>query len=587
MSSSKNSNSDLEGSTFRLLLRSLRYLKPYWRLQLCCLFVAILVAILSLVTPWINKLLIDDVLIAGDISGLKLICLLFLGAYIFQSGLGILQTYLYAIVSGRAVLDLRRDLFNRLQSLSITYYQKKQTGYLIALFTSDISAMRVLYTSTLVRLVTDIIRFLVLVVVMYLIHPTLMLIALICLPFYGLFMMIVGKPIRSASAEVQEHRAKVTGELQEKISGIREIKAFVREKAQGLIVLDAFRKLFRSRVKLSVINSLASISGLVSAVGMILVIWFGGKDVINHEMQMGVFIAFLGYMGRLFGPVNTFLSINNNIHSAMGAANRVFNVMDSIPDLKMTVNSKKLKDLKKNIEFRNVSFSYPDCNEEVIDSFSFNISPGQTVALVGSSGSGKTTIAMLLLRFYDPIAGSILVGGCDLRDINLEWFRERTGIVFQNPFLFNMSVRDNIIFGKPDANDNEIIRAAEVAYASEFIAKLPEGFDTIIGERGVSLSGGQQQRLSIARAMVKEPDLVILDEATSALDTESENLVQKAMEYLLKGRTNIVIAHRLSTVKNANTIVVVEKGRIVEKGNYSELIECKGRFWELQNTLWK
>lgn len=585
--SSKNGNLNSEGSTFRLLLRSLCYLKPYWRLQLLCLVVAVLLAILSLVTPWINKLLIDDVLIAGDIGGLKLICLFFLGAYLFQSGLGILQAYLYAKVGGGAVLDLRRDLFNHLQSLSISYYQKKKTGSIIALFTSDISTMNGLYTSTLVRLVTDTIRFLVLVVVMYLIHPTLTLIALICLPFYGFFMKIVGKPIRAASAQVQENRAEATGELQEKISGIREINAFVREKAQGLIVVNAFRKLYRSMVKLSVINSLASISGLVSALGMILVIWFGGKDVISHEMQMGVFIAFLGYMVRLFGPVNTFLSINNSIHSAMGAANRVFDAMDNSHQLKMNENPKKYDNLKKIIEFRDISFRYPDSNEKVIDNFSLYISQGQSVALVGSSGSGKTTIAMLMLRFYDPQAGSILVDGCDLRDLDLEWFRQRTGIVFQDPFLFNMSVRDNIIFGKPDADDNEVIRAAEAAYASEFIAKLPKGFDTIIGERGVSLSGGQQQRLAIARAIVKEPDLVILDEATSALDTESENLVQKAMEHLLEGRTNIVIAHRLSTVKNADTIVVMEKGKIAEKGSYSELIEQKGRFWELQSTLWE
>ncbi|MBD3278214.1 MAG: ATP-binding cassette domain-containing protein, partial [Candidatus Aegiribacteria sp.] len=390
------------GSTLKLLYRSLQYLKPYWKLQLFCLFVALLLAVLSLINPWINKLLIDDVLIAGDIDGLKLICLLFLSAYILQSGLSILQAYLYAKVGGSAVLDLRRDLFNHLQSLSISYYQKKKTGGIIALFTSDISTMRGLYTSTLVRLVTDAIRFFVLVVVMYLIHPSLTLIALLCLPFYGFFMKVVGRPIRKASAKVQEYRAEATGDLQEKISGIREIKAFVREKVQGMEMINSFRKLFKASVKLSVINSLASISGLVSAIGLILIIWFGGKDVINNEMQMGVFIAFLGYMGRLFGPVNTFLSVNNSIHAAMGAANRVFSVMDSRPQLKMTEKPRKLDNLKKTIEFRDVFFSYSETGEIIIDGFSLSILPGKTVALVGSSGSGKTTLAMLLLRFYDP-----------------------------------------------------------------------------------------------------------------------------------------------------------------------------------------
>ena len=276
MVSKNRTEEDKNNKTLYLLFRSLHYLKPYWKLQLGCMFVAILLAGVSLVNPWINKLMIDDVLIAGDINGLKLICLFFLGAYLIQSLLSILQAYFYARVGGSAVLDLRQDLFNHLQSLSISYYQKKKIGGIIALFTSDISTMRGLYTSTLVQLLTDAIRFVVLVVVMYLIHPSLTLIALLSLPFYGFFMKIVGKPIRRASSKVQENRGEATAELQEKLSGIREIKAFVREKAQSLSMLESFRNLFKSRVKLSVIRSLASISGLVSAVGLILVIWFGG-----------------------------------------------------------------------------------------------------------------------------------------------------------------------------------------------------------------------------------------------------------------------------------------------------------------------
>ena len=300
---------------------------------------------------------------------------------------------------------------------------------------------------------------------------------------------------------------------------------------------------------------------------------------------MGVFIAFLGYMGRLFGPVSTFLSINTSIHAAMGAADRVFNVLDTNPDLRIAANPKKLDHLKKQIEFRNVSFSYTGNDEEVINNFSLKISPGEFVALVGSSGSGKTTLAMLLLRYYDPNSGSILFDGYNLRELDLDWFRGRVGIVFQDPFLFNLSLKENIIFGHPDATEKDIENAAEAAYALDFIQKLPDGFETIIGERGVSLSGGQQQRLAIARAMIKEPDLVILDEATSALDTESEILVQKAMEHLLEGRTSIIIAHRITTVRNADMIVVLEDGSLSEKGTYAELMNRKGRFWQLQHKL--
>lgn len=574
-------------TTIQLLFRSLLYLKPYWKLQLICLLVAIFVAIISLVNPWINKLLIDDVLIAGDINGLKIICILFLGAYLLQSILSILQAYLYAKVGGSAVLDLREDLYDHLQSLSISYYHKTRIGRIIALFTSDISNMQGLYTSILVKLITDVLRFLVLIVVMSLINFSLTLIAVACLPFYGYFMRIVGKPIRRASSEVQESRAGVTADLQENLSGIREVKAFVREKAQSVSMLESFRILFKSIVKLSVISSLGSISGLISAIALILVIWFGGKDVINGTMQMGVFIAFLGYMGRLFGPVNTFVSINSKIHAAMGAANRIFTVMDKRPNLAISENPKRLENLNTEIEFRNVSFSYNQEDEHIINDISLRISPGESISLVGSSGSGKTTLAMLLLRYFDPDRGSILFGGCDLRELDLNWFRRRVGIVFQDPFLFNMSIQDNIAFGFPEANDKEIQKVAEAAYAFEFISKLPDGFNTIIGEKGISLSGGQQQRLAIARAMLKKPDLVILDEATSALDTESENLVQQAMKHLLEGRTDIIIAHRLSTVRNADRIIVVEEGRIIEEGSFDYLLERKGRFWELQSSLAK
>lgn len=580
-------NTNTHNTTIKLLIRSLCYLKPYWKLQLFCLLVAILLAVISLVNPWISKLLIDNVLIAGDINGLKIVCLLIFGAYLLQSIFSVLQTYLYAKVGGSAVLDLREDLYNHLQSLSISYHHKTKTGETIALFTSDISTMQGLYTNTLVRLITDVLRFIVLLVVMNLINSSLTLIAVMSLPFYGYFMRIVSKPIRHASSKVQENRSESTANLQEKLSGIREIKAFVQEKVQSESMLISFTELFKSRVKLSVINSLASISVLISGVGLILVIWFGGKNVINGTMQMGVFIAFMGYMASLFGPVNTFVSINNSIHVAMGAANRVFKVMDKRSNLIISDHPKILENLKTVIEFRNVNFSYNRADDQIIKDFSLSITPGETIALVGSSGSGKTTLAMLLLRYFDPDSGSILIDGCDLKEIDLEWLRSRIGMVFQNPFLFNMSVKENIAFGLPEADEVEILRAAEGAYALEFISKLPNGLDTIVGERGVSLSGGQQQRLAIARAILKKPDIVILDEATSALDTESENLVQKAMAHLLEDRTDIIIAHRISTIVNANNIVVLENGKLVEKGTYTELVQNKGRFWQLQNTLHK
>ncbi len=391
--------------TFHLLKRSLHYLKPYWRIQSVCLLVATVLAVLSLVNPWINKLLIDDVLLAGNISGLKIVCALFLGAYLIRSGFGVLQSYLYAKVGGSAILDLREDLYNHLQTLSLPYFQTNKIGNIIALFNSDISTMQGLYTSTIVRLITDTFRFAALLIVMFLINTTLTWIALICLPFYGYFMKMIAKPIRHASAHVQEQRADSTGELQEKLSGIREIKAFVQEESQGQSISKTFMNLFRARVRLSVIGALGGISGLISAIGFLLIIWFGGKEVINGTMLTGVFIAFIGYMGNLFGPVNTFVSINTSIHTSMGAAKRVFHVLDQKPNIEAAINPRLIDRIEGFIEFRNVSFQYNENSEYAIRNLSLKISPGESIALVGSSGSGKTTMAMLLLRFYDPDEG--------------------------------------------------------------------------------------------------------------------------------------------------------------------------------------
>lgn len=575
----------MKPNTLSLLLRSLKYLKPYLKQQILCFMIAVLLAVLSLVHPWINKLLIDNVLLAGDINGLKLVCMLFAGTYILQAGLGVLQGYFYAKVGGGAVLDLRRNLYNHLQTLSIPFFHANKTGSLIASFTSDIAAMQGLYTSTIIGLVTGMLQFSALVVVMILINPNLTMIALVCLPLYLLLIKKIGKPIRNASERVQEQRAKTTGELQEKISGIREIKAFVGEEPHSQSMVSSFRDLLNLRIRLTVVGALSNVSGIISTIGFILIIWFGGRQVIAGTMQLGVFIAFLGYMARLYGPIHTFVSLSSSVQTSMGAAKRVFKILDRKPEIMISLNPVVITQIRGHIELKDVSFSYNSDNFYAVRNISVQIRPGETLALVGSSGSGKTTLAMLLMRFYDPDSGMLMIDGYDLRELDLEKYRKQIGVVFQDPFLFNASVIENISLGNPDADLEAIKEAADASYATEFISELPEKFNTIIGERGVTLSGGQQQRLAIARAILKDPRLVILDEATSALDTESEKLVQKAMNHLLKNRTNIVIAHRLSTVKNATGIAVLEKGVIVEQGSYSNLMNKKGRFWEFHRII--
>lgn len=570
-----------KNEVLNILKRSFSYLKPYWPLQLACFGVAAVLAVLSLVQPWINKLLIDDVLIAGDIDGLKLICLLILLAYLLRSGFNVLLSYLYSRVGGSAVYDLRKSLYDHMQSLSLPFFHRKRTGELIASFTSDISRMRSLYTSTIVNLLTDTLRFGALLVAMLLINARLTLIAGLSLPLYGYFMKRIGRPIRKASREVQERRAAATGELQEKISGIREIKAFVGEAIHSDMISKSFRDLFRAGVRHAVVGAMGGVTGLISAIAFVLVFWFGGRQVIAEEMKMGMFIAFIGYMGRLFGPVHTFVSLNTKIHSSVSAAKRVFAVIDESPQVKLATDPNKIRRINGPIIFDNVSFTYPGNSESTLDRINLDVAHGEMVAVTGASGSGKTTLAMLLQRFYDPTSGRILVNGIDLRDIDLASYRERIGVVFQDAFLFDTSVKDNISFGKPEATDEEICRAAEAACASEFIESLPQGMDTVIGERGVSLSGGQRQRIAIARAILGNPDLVILDEATSALDKESEKYVQVALQRLFHDRTGLVIAHRLSTIVNSDKIAFMRDGTLVEMGSYEHLMSVKGHFHSL------
>ena len=549
-------------------------------MQLASFFIAIIFAVLALVNPWINKLLIDNVLLSGDVSGLKLICFLFAGSFLVRAVCGILQNYLYAKVGGWAVFDMRKDLYNHMQSLSIPFFHANKTGKLIASFTSDISLMQGLYTSTIVTLITDSLQFVTLVVVMMFINQRLTWIALLCLPFYAVLVKKIGKPIREASESVQSQRAQTTGELQEKLSGMREIQAFVCEGFQSNAINSSFARLLSLRIRLTLIGSLGSLSGIISAFGLILLIWLGGNQVISGSMEIGVFIAYLAYMGRLFGPVDTFVSINNSIQIAMGAAKRVFEMLDTKPEIEESLNPEILLSMRGSLELRNVSFSYASNDINALQDVSLVVEPGQTIALVGSSGAGKTTMAMLLMRYYDPTSGSIFIDGKDLRLLKLDEYRRQIGIVFQDPFLFNASIFDNIALGNPDANIEMVKKAAEASYANEFISELPEKYETVIGERGVTLSGGQQQRLAIARVILKNPRLVILDEATSALDTESEKLVQKAMNHLLEDRTSVIIAHRLSTVRAATNIVVLQEGKIIEIGNYDQLLEKKGRFYD-------
>lgn len=537
-----------------LLLRTLVFLKPWLGWHGLGLLLTFLSAALALVQPWVSRLLIDKVLIQGDTRMLVHICFAYFGAVVLGSLVGMAMSVLFSWVGQSAAIDLRMALYRKLNTLSMAFSGRKRLGELMAGFTSDIPVMQGLYSSTLSTAVSEVIRFFVVLVVMITINPGLTMLAVPSIPLFAVIIALAGTMIKKASSEVQEKRAFFTATLQEQLSGLRTAAAFNLQDREGDKFHGSMKDLMHSSIRLTVKGFVFNAGSLLASTTLILVIWLGGNQVIRGEMQVGVLIAFISYFGMLFGPVGSIAGIASQILKAMGAAERVFSVIDTEPAVQDSPEAADLKDPAGMIEFRNVVFQYSP-GTPVIRDFSEIIRPGETVAVTGDSGAGKSTIVSLLLRFYDPAEGDILIDGKNLKDLTLDSLRSNIGVVFQNPYLYHCSVADNIGIGKPGSSIEEIMDAAGAAHAHEFIRGLPEGYDTIVGERGSSLSGGQVQRIALARVFLKDPPIVILDEATSALDSGSEEKIQDAVKHLLKNRTCIIIAHRQSSVDTADRIL--------------------------------
>ena len=564
-------------------MRLLAYIKPYTRRLALAVVCIIMAAGANLYLPWIIKDMIDDVLMSKDMVMLNLIAA---GILVVMFTRGVFyygQSYLVSYVGQRVIIDVRSVLFRKFQRMSLSYYDKQQTGTVMSYITNDVAVMQSAIVDNLIELVTEGSILIGSLAMMIYLDWKLSLLTLMTIPLVGFAMKIFGRKLKRSSTVIQERVAEITSLLQESISAIRVVKSFVRESYEIKRFEEQNWRNFQAAMKNVKLSSLLTPTvEFLAAIAVTFIVWFGGYEVVNEVITAGELVAFLTYAVNLANPVKRLSRVYAAIQKAMAAADRVFAVMDLNEKITDVPNAKPLPPIKGKVEFKDITFSYKE-GQPAIQHISLKAEPGQMIALVGPSGSGKSTIANLIPRFYDVDSGVITIDDHDIRQVTADSLREQIGLVPQETMLFSTSVMENIRYGRLEATDEEVIEAAKAANAEEFIKELPEGYDTKLGERGLNLSGGQRQRLAIARAILKNPRVLILDEATSALDTESEKIVQDALDNLMVGRTSFVIAHRLSTIFNADQIFVVENGHLREHGTHEELLAAGGLYSNLYN----
>lgn len=561
--------------TTHALWRAYQYLRPYWRLILGAYLATLAAQGISLIVPQVIRWIIDQgirqqnlSLLAGSAAGLLVITLI---KGIFTYGVGVWSE----TASQSVAFDLRNDIQRKLTSLSFSFHDSTETGELLSRAVQDVERIRFLTGRATLRIIEAITMLIGTVVILFWMQPRLAALTTLAMPLLIFQALRFGRRFRPLSLQIQKQLAVLTTTVEQNLRGNRIVKAFAQEEneiARFEAQNDEWLRLSVLGARLQAIH--APLLLLIANLGMVLIIWYGGSQVIEGALSLGSLVAFTTYLGQLVEPVRRLGMIIPAMAIAASSGERVFEILDAVPDVQDAPDAIPLPPLKGHVQFDHVSFSYGNSQKytRVLHDISFEVQPGQIVALLGPTGSGKSTIISLIPRFYDPTSGVIRIDGYDLRRVTIRSLRTQIGIVMQETTLFAATIRQNIVFGKPDASEEEMIAAAQAAQAHDFIMQMPQGYDTRVGERGVTLSGGQKQRIAIARALLMNPAILILDDATASVDTETEQLIQQAFERLMEGRTTFVIAHRLSTVRKADLILVLDQGRIVARGTHETLL---------------